>query len=131
MVHDRAPERLRDAVADDPFNGLLLRQPSVPGAADHALMLMQEEADALGDSIAILHNARLRASGSSLFLKTTFGKGHTISIQSENEKTERVETIVKQQMPSAEIVATAVRHSGCSLSRLCACCTQLFTSDPR
>ena len=39
-----------------------------------------EEADALGDKVAIMHQGRLRAVGTSLFLKAKFGKGHTISI---------------------------------------------------
>jgi ABC-type multidrug transport system ATPase subunit len=39
-----------------------------------------EEADALGDHVCIMHQARLRASGSTLFLKNRFGKGYQLSI---------------------------------------------------
>ncbi|KAI9359291.1 hypothetical protein DFJ73DRAFT_903716 [Zopfochytrium polystomum] len=41
-----------------------------------------EEADALGDSIYIMHQGRLRASGSSIFLKARFGRGFQISVAS-------------------------------------------------
>ena len=33
-----------------------------------------EEADALGDKIAVMHHGRLRAVGTSLFLKNKFGQ---------------------------------------------------------
>ncbi|KAJ3095341.1 hypothetical protein HDU97_007031, partial [Phlyctochytrium planicorne] len=39
-----------------------------------------EEADELGDHICIMHQGRLRASGSSLFLKNRFGKGYQLTI---------------------------------------------------
>ncbi|KAJ3197178.1 hypothetical protein HK101_005457 [Irineochytrium annulatum] len=39
-----------------------------------------EEADELGDHISIMHQGRLRAAGSSLFLKNRFGKGYQLSI---------------------------------------------------
>lgn len=37
-----------------------------------------EEADALGDTIGILSQGRLRAVGSSLFLKSRFGAGYQV-----------------------------------------------------
>lgn len=76
-----------------------------------------EEADALGDSVAILHQARLRAAGTSLFLKATYGKGHTVSIQSDEANDEQIETIVKSTMPSAEMVATAAGNHTISLPK--------------
>ena len=39
-----------------------------------------EEADALGDEIAIMSNSRLRAIGSSLFLKARYGSGYEMKI---------------------------------------------------
>lgn len=40
-----------------------------------------DEADALGDRIAIMANGRLRCCGSSLFLKKTFGVGYQLTIE--------------------------------------------------
>ena len=37
-----------------------------------------EEADALGDTIGILAGGRLRALGTSLYLKSRFGKGYEV-----------------------------------------------------
>ena len=76
-----------------------------------------EEADALGDKIAIMDSGRLRASGSSLFLKTTFGKGHTVSLLSEPENAPRVADIVKQIMPAAEVMGSNVGNTSVSLPR--------------
>ncbi|KAI8854859.1 hypothetical protein BC829DRAFT_412570 [Chytridium lagenaria] len=39
-----------------------------------------EEADELGDHISIMHQGRLRAAGSSLFLKNRFGKGYQLTV---------------------------------------------------
>ncbi|KAJ3129917.1 hypothetical protein HK098_007671 [Nowakowskiella sp. JEL0407] len=39
-----------------------------------------EEADALGDSVNMLKNGRLRASGTPLFLKNRFGSGYQLSV---------------------------------------------------
>ncbi|KAJ3112783.1 hypothetical protein HDU96_004162 [Phlyctochytrium bullatum] len=39
-----------------------------------------EEADELGDHVCIMHQGRLRASGSSLFLKNRFGKGYQLTV---------------------------------------------------
>jgi ABC-type multidrug transport system ATPase subunit len=76
-----------------------------------------EEADALGDKIAIMDSGRLRASGSSLFLKTTFGKGHTVSLLSEPENAPRVADIVKQIMPAAEVMGSNAGNTSVSLPR--------------
>lgn len=55
----------------------------------HAVVLLtthhMQEADELGDRIAVMHDGRLRALGSSEFLKRKFGSGFTISIQSSGE----------------------------------------------
>ena len=39
-----------------------------------------EEADALGDAVAILANGRLRAYGTPLFLKNAYGAGYQINL---------------------------------------------------
>ena len=74
-----------------------------------------EEADALGDKVAILDKGRLRAIGSSLFLKRTYGKGHTVSLLSEVDDVPRVEQLVKSCVPSAEILGTAAGNTSVSI----------------
>ena len=37
-----------------------------------------EEADLLGDSIAVLHEGRMKASGTALELKARYGKGYEV-----------------------------------------------------
>eukprot|EP01046_Picozoa_sp_COSAG06_P067234 COSAG06_NODE_17336_length_947_cov_1.277123_1_plen_105_part_10 len=76
-----------------------------------------EEADALGDKIAVMHHGRLRAVGTSLFLKNKFGKGHTVSILSETENTPKIKEIVMRCMPTAEIIASTAGNTSISLPR--------------
>ena len=76
-----------------------------------------EEADALGDKIAIMHNGRLRAVGTSLFLKSKFGKGHTVSILSDTDNSSQVKDIVMRCMPTAEIIASNAGNTSISLPR--------------
>jgi hypothetical protein len=76
-----------------------------------------EEADALGDKVAIMHQGRLRAVGTSLFLKAKFGKGHTISILSDAAKAPEVQEIVRRCMPSAEIIASTAGNTSIGLPR--------------
>jgi hypothetical protein len=64
-----------------------------------------------------MHQGRLRAVGTSLFLKVKFGKGHTISILSETAKTPQVQEIVHRCMPTAEIIAMAAGNTSISLPR--------------
>merc|ERR1719353_2092300 len=47
-----------------------------------------DEADALGDRIAIMSNGKLACSGSSTFLKRTFGCGYVISFAKKSESNE-------------------------------------------
>ena len=39
-----------------------------------------DEADILGDRIAIISNGKLRCVGSSLFLKSQYGEGYTLTM---------------------------------------------------
>lgn len=43
-----------------------------------------DEADYLGDRIAVISSGYLRALGSSLFLKSTFGVGYTLTLVKED-----------------------------------------------
>jgi ABC-type multidrug transport system ATPase subunit len=75
-----------------------------------------EEADFLGDSIAIMHTGKLRANGSSLFLKTRFGKGHTISLLADASNTEQVESVARE-LPGSEILSSAAGNISVSIPR--------------
>ena len=74
-----------------------------------------EEADFLGDTIAIMHQSRLRASGASLFLKNRFGKGHTINLLSSVESAHQVEAIIRDKLPSGEIISSAAGNISVNL----------------
>eukprot|EP00164_Ancoracysta_twista_P003141 GFYU01004190.1.p1 GENE.GFYU01004190.1~~GFYU01004190.1.p1 ORF type:complete len:1422 (-),score=447.32 GFYU01004190.1:80-4345(-) len=62
------------------------------------------EADALGDKIGILSYGRLRAMGSSLFLKRNFGAGYQINILSDPQNIPYLKSFVERQLPQAEIL---------------------------
>ena len=76
-----------------------------------------EEADALGDTVAVLDSGKLRACGTSQFLKRTFGKGHTITLVSEPQQASRVADIVSRQLPSAEIMNSNAGSTSISLPK--------------
>lgn len=63
-----------------------------------------EEADALGDNIGILVSGRLRAVGSSLFLKNRFGAGYQLSLLTHPTRVAELKDLVLSQLPGAEIV---------------------------
>jgi len=67
---------------------------------------LMDEADLLGDRIAIMAEGRLRCSGSSLFLKSRYGVGYHMTLVKESPKCPslEVEKVVKSLVPSAEIV---------------------------
>ena len=75
-----------------------------------------EEADFLGDSIAIMHSGKLRANGSSLFLKNRFGKGHTISLLTDPANADAVEAAARE-LPGSEILSSAAGNISVSLPR--------------
>lgn len=63
-----------------------------------------EEADALADQIAIMADGKLRALGSSLFLKNRFGSGYQITLLTETEDMSKVEGILLELIPNANII---------------------------
>lgn len=83
---------------------------------DHRTHSM-EEADSLGDSVAILDSGKLRAAGTAQFLKRTFGKGHTLSLLSEPEDASRVADIVGTVLPSAEVMNSDAGNTSISLPK--------------
>ena len=66
-----------------------------------------EEADALSDEIAILSAGRLRAIGTSFFLKNKFGSGYSISMMCMEKDTDKVIQLVNHHLPGAETLANA------------------------
>nr|KAJ3422464.1 ATP-binding cassette sub- A member 1 [Polyrhizophydium stewartii] len=62
-----------------------------------------EEADVLGDRIAIMAHGRLRAIGNSVTLKNKFGAGYRISIVTDPARSDEVRAIVYTQVPGATL----------------------------
>ena len=75
--------------------------------AGRVLMLtthFMDEADILGDRIAIMGDGRLRCCGSSLFLKREYGVGYTLTVLlvSANQDPRHVSKLVESHVPAAE-----------------------------
>lgn len=76
---------------------------------DHTILItshFMEEADVLGDKIAIMESGQLIAYGTSMFLKHYYGSGYTLKMlkSSEENKFDRtsVHNTIKRHIPSAE-----------------------------
>ena len=68
----------------------------------------QDEADLLGDRIAILSEGKLRCCGSSLFLKNRFGVGYNLTmVKQPGCVTATVGAVIKQHVPGAVVVSEA------------------------
>ena len=66
---------------------------------------LMDEADLLGDRIAIMSEGKLRCSGSSLFLKSRYGIGYHMTLVKESHcVSSEVEALVRLFVPSAEKV---------------------------
>jgi ABC-type multidrug transport system ATPase subunit len=67
-----------------------------------------DEADILGDRIAIMSAGRLRVLGSSLFLKSRFGIGYTLTIDLTSATTRgAVVDVVRKHVAAAEMISEA------------------------
>ncbi|ORY44747.1 hypothetical protein BCR33DRAFT_765803 [Rhizoclosmatium globosum] len=74
-----------------------------------------EEADQLGDHVCIMHMGKLRASGSSLFLKNRFGDGFQVTLVNRSDSAGKLsgeahkslEEYVKYALPRSNIVSSA------------------------
>jgi len=68
-----------------------------------------DEADLLGDRIAIMADGQLRCCGSSLFLKSKYGAGYTLTLVKASKacRTEEVSKMVMFFVPDAKIMSTA------------------------
>ncbi|KAJ3110429.1 hypothetical protein HDU96_006626 [Phlyctochytrium bullatum] len=86
-----------------------------------------EEADELGDHICVMHQGRLRASGSSIFLKNRFGKGFLFTVgkkrseddkpNSQPERKNAIEDYIRNSLPGSDIVASSTGVVVASVSR--------------
>nr|CDS31148.1 ATP binding cassette sub family A [Hymenolepis microstoma] len=71
-----------------------------------------DEADVLGDRIAIVSQGRVKASGSSLFLKSKFAKFYYLSMEKKDgivgnaEADARLSKIISSQLPGSELSAS-------------------------
>nr|XP_024218385.1 ATP-binding cassette sub-family A member 3-like isoform X2 [Halyomorpha halys] len=63
-----------------------------------------EEADALGDRIAIMNNGEIVCYGSPIFLKKKYGAGYNIKLSCKQEKHEEIFETVSAQIPEAGII---------------------------
>ncbi|KAI8919679.1 P-loop containing nucleoside triphosphate hydrolase protein [Entophlyctis helioformis] len=62
-----------------------------------------EEADVLGDRIAVMSNGRLRAINNSITLKNKFGTGYRISVVTDQTESPKVKEIIKTMIPGANL----------------------------
>lgn len=81
-----------------------------------------EEADLLGDQIMMMHSGKLRAFGTSLFLKARYGSGYQLTIVQHQtvDKVQRVtdlESMVKIYLPSSAILSKTENTITVSFSR--------------
>ena len=67
-----------------------------------------DEADVLGDRIAIMAEGKVQCCGSSLFLKNHYGVGyHIVMVKQPDCKVKRITELVKQFVPLAELESNA------------------------
>ena len=62
-----------------------------------------EEADVLGDRIAVMAKGRLRAINNSIALKNKFGSGYRISVVTEKAQADQVKSIIQSLVPEATL----------------------------
>ena len=76
-----------------------------------------EEADFLGDRIGMMKGGRLRALGSSLFLKTTYGSGYQIRMLTHESSSSALEKVVADKLPHSSIVSSSAGNVTVSIPR--------------
>ena len=71
-----------------------------------------DEADILGDRIAIMADGKLRCLGSPMFLKKQFGVGYNLTLIKQDDKasSSNVKTLVKKHVSEAEMYSSAGRE---------------------
>jgi ATP-binding cassette subfamily A (ABC1) protein 3 len=67
-----------------------------------------DEADVLGDRIAIMAEGKVQCCGSSLFLKNHYGVGyHIVMVKQPGCKVQRITELVKQFVPHSKLESNA------------------------
>eukprot|EP01087_Luapelamoeba_hula_P023615 TRINITY_DN8712_c0_g1_i4.p1 TRINITY_DN8712_c0_g1~~TRINITY_DN8712_c0_g1_i4.p1 ORF type:complete len:1796 (+),score=315.58 TRINITY_DN8712_c0_g1_i4:95-5482(+) len=91
---------------------------------DRAIILtthFMDEADILGDRIAILSKGRLRCAGSSLFLKSKFGIGYVLTMVRKKDKakdeTMAITKTIKRHIPTAQLLSNVAQELSFQLPR--------------
>ena len=83
---------------------------------NHILLLTthaMEEAEKLGDNVAILSQGMLRAQGTPIFLKNKFGAGYQISLLAAPENLTKLRELVTRHLPGADFMeGEAEREKG-------------------
>ncbi|OQR92260.1 ATP-binding Cassette (ABC) Superfamily [Achlya hypogyna] len=80
-----------------------------------------DEADILGDRIAIMAEGQVKCCGSSLFLKSRFGAGYNLTIvkeaavQGEEDKTHALTAFIHEHVPSAKVLSNVGSEIGFQL----------------
>lgn len=66
-----------------------------------------DEADILGDRIAIMSKGELRCCGSSLFLKNRYGAGYNLTLVKDDAKCDdkAITNLIRSYVPSAELLS--------------------------
>jgi ABC-type multidrug transport system ATPase subunit len=77
-----------------------------------------EEADRLGDEIVIMNQGQLRAVGSSLFLKSHFGRGYHLTLLGPPPAMRDVLSTVEDMLPGVEVLAESAGQVHVSLPQM-------------
>ena len=89
-----------------------------------------EEADVLGDRIAIMADGQVQCYGSSMFLKKAFGSGYRLTMTKSSRCNEnRVKALIRSHVETASTVSN-VSGKICSCYRRCAVADLLVVSSP-
>ncbi|KAJ8535329.1 hypothetical protein ON010_g13409 [Phytophthora cinnamomi] len=94
----------------DPYSRRSTWEILLNNRSDRVMVLtthFMDEADILGDRIAIMAEGELRCCGSSLFLKNRYGAGYNLTLVKDDAKCDDnvITTLIKSYVPSAEILS--------------------------
>lgn len=67
------------------------------------ILIFLDEADLLGDRIAIMSAGKLQCVGSSLFLKARYGVGYTLSVETTGDEAAELLPLINEYIPQAKI----------------------------
>lgn len=75
------------------------------------------EADALGDTVAVLHEGRLRAVGTPTFLRSRFGSGFQLSVLTSAKRAPPLRKLIMAKIPGSEVVGDAAGNLTVAIPR--------------